>query len=106
MENRENNLSNKIESFEKPSVEMLQSGNIRNDSSSADIKKDLAKGRFEIGYQAIESAVPDQDKIKMYAFPHPRQWISPRVFAIWIFPILFIKQITRFLRSIYIYLCE
>jgi len=106
MGNSDDTLAVDLESLEKKSVELLVSKNIKNDSSSTALKPYLSKDRFEIGYKAIESAIPDQQKIKTYAFPHPRQWMNPRLFAIWIFPILFIKQTTRFLHSIYIYMCE
>ena len=82
----------------KDSKKYIDIGDDRQENVSADA--------YETGFNAIEDALHPLQNSKKYAFPHPRQWISPRVFSVWIFPVIVIKKIRRFSYSIYCYLCE
>ncbi len=50
-------------------------------------------------YKDLESGIPENKSIKEYAMPNPRQWLGARYFAVWVFPIFFIRKISKFLKS-------
>jgi len=64
------------------------------------------QNQFEAWYEAIEMACPSNNKVNGYVFPHPRQWIEPRAFSVWIIPMITINKIRRYFYSIYLYFCH
>ena len=50
-------------------------------------------------YEDLESGLPDNKSIKQYSLPNARQWIGGRFLAVWVFPIFFIRKISKFSTS-------
>ncbi len=55
---------------------------------------------FERIFSIIEEAFPKDKAIRTYALPQAIQWLGPRFFTIWVFPILLINRVRRFIKTI------
>ena len=51
-------------------------------------------------FSILEEAFPNQDQVRKYALPQALQWVGTRFFALWVYPILAINSIRRFLRNL------
>ena len=74
--------------------------------SEENVEMESNRDSFESVANAIDEAFSYKEKMTIYSFPGPRQWIGPRLFYVWIFPILAIKRLKNFLYSFYLYLCK
>ncbi len=60
---------------------------------------------FEVIASSIDNAFDYKEGEIKYKLTLPKQWIGPRLFYIWIIPILIIKRVRKYLYSFYCYLC-
>ena len=67
---------------------------------------DRSRDLFGVAANAIDEAFHYKKKMIKYTFPMPREWIGPRNFYVWIFPIISIYKLRNYLYSLYLYLCE
>ena len=67
---------------------------------------DRSRDLFGVAANAIDEAFHYEKKMIEYTFPMPREWIGPRNFYVWIFPIISIYKLRNYLYSLYLYLCE
>ena len=106
MENQKvSNDSSSIALEGEPSM-VSESESINQKSLEKSDKENTNKDDVEVVFNSLEEGFLQNESINRYAFPHPRQWIGPRLLAIWVLPIIGLNKIRKFLYSLYIYLCE
>ena len=63
------------------------------------IKKSQKASSLENIYNNLESGIPENKSIKVYALPNARQWLGGRYVAVWVLRIYLIGKIAKFVAS-------
>ena len=63
------------------------------------INKSQKVSSLENIYNNLESGMPENKSIKVYALPNARQWLGGRYVALWVLPIYLFGKIAKFLTS-------
>ena len=63
------------------------------------INKSYNESTLEKIYKNLESGMPENKSIKEFALPNARQWLGGRFVAIWVLPIYFLREISKFSAS-------
>ena len=101
----ENHDSISVESESTTESSLIVGEEITSRASQVE-QQNLNMDSFEFIANAIDEAFLYKKNMMIYTLPTPQQWIGPRLFYVWILPILFVKKIRNFLYSFYLYLCE